>query len=259
MIILKLGGSVVTDKGNPMTADHPAIRQLALEIAASGNRDLIVVHGGGSYGHPLASKYRIADGLKEESQVLGFSKTHNAMLELNKMIIDALIEQDIPAFPLSPSSFIVTENGRIKTLQSEAISLLLRAGLVPVLFGDAVLDSHRGCSVLSGDQLATRLATDLDASGLVFGVDVDGVYTSNPKLNQNATLIRHLSISGVESIAHIEGSTQTDITGGMLGKVREAIPAVNSGIRVIVLNAKRPGNILKILKGEEVIATILEM
>ena len=257
MIVLKLGGSVITDKERPMTADRIAIGRLAEEVALSGVRELIIVHGGGSFGHPLAEKFKIAEGFKEEPQLLGFSKTHRAMMELNGMIVNALLEQGVPALPLPPSSFIITHDGRIKALNLEVLRSSLERGFVPVLYGDAVLDDVRGFTILSGDQLSARLALELGASRLIFGVDVDGVYTSNPKLDLEARLLEVLRLEEMEDVARVGGATSTDVTGGMLRKIREALPVVEAGIPVVILNAGRPHNIFKALRGERVIGTVL--
>jgi isopentenyl phosphate kinase len=257
MNILKLGGSVLTDKDKPKVADRAAIRRLSKEIALSGVVDLVLVHGGGSFGHPLAERYNIAEGFKEQPQVLGFSETHRAMVELNNMVVDALISRGIPTFPLPPASFIITSNGRIETLDLQVLRGLLKRGFIPVLYGNTVIDVRTGFSILSGDQLSARLALELKASRLVFGVDVDGVYTSNPKLNPDARLLEYLSLGEAENMAGIGRATTTDVTGGMLGKIREALPVVEAGIPVLILNAKKPHNIFKALKGERVIGTVL--
>ena len=95
-IILKLGGSVITVKDKPLTPNMDAIGRLAEEIAEADVSPLIIVHGGGSYGHPLAAKYKIAEGFKSRSQTLGFSKTHNAMVSLNMLVVESLLNEGVP-------------------------------------------------------------------------------------------------------------------------------------------------------------------
>jgi len=70
---------------------------LAEEIKNADVSPLIVVHGGGSFGHPVAKQYGINEGYKDSSQIIGFSKTHQAMTVLNNLVVDSLINQDIPA------------------------------------------------------------------------------------------------------------------------------------------------------------------
>lgn len=257
MMVLKLGGSVITVKNEPMTADDGNIRRLSEEIAAARPRRLVVVHGGGSFGHPVAKRYGIAEGFASDRQALGFSKTHQAMVTLNSLVVNALLDMAVPAVSVAPSSFIVTDEGRIGAADLDIVSRLVDRGIVPVLYGDAVLDRARGFSILSGDQLAVHLAVGLGASRLVFGVDVDGVYTSNPKLAPGARLIERLHLEELRGLVEIGRALTTDVTGGMLGKVSEAAAAVEAGVEVMIVNASKPGIILKALRGEPVTGTIL--
>jgi len=179
-MVLKLGGSVITVKDKPMTPRPEAIRRLAGEIAEADVK-LILIHGGGSYGHPVASRYGIAGGYRSEIQLRGFAETHQAMVKLNTLIVEALIEAGVPAIGVPPSSIIITTDGRITKLELQVLREMLKMGLTPVLYGDAVLDTRRGFTILSGDQLASRLAVELGAEKLIYGVDIDGVYTKDPK------------------------------------------------------------------------------
>ncbi|MCW4050596.1 MAG: isopentenyl phosphate kinase [Candidatus Bathyarchaeota archaeon] len=257
MQILKLGGSVVTDKDQPFKPHTENIERLAREIAASAPQSLVIVHGGGSYGHPVAKKFSINEGYKSPDQILGFSKTHQAMIQLNHIIVDALLAAGVPAFSVSPSSFIVTEKKRITTLDLSIVIKLLDSGMVPVLYGDAVLDSHQRFAILSGDQLIVKLAKYLDAKRVILGSDVDGVYTADPKLVETAELLRVLPISDVTGKVKIGEALSTDVTGGMLGKIMEVSEAAKAGVDVILLNACEPGRVQAALRGEKVIGTTL--
>ena len=179
------------------------------------------------------------------------------MVELSSLIVDALLDVAVSAVSVAPSSFIVTDEGRIGAVELDIVRRLVDLGIIPVLYGDAVLDRSRGFSILSGDQIAVRIAVDLDASRLLFGVDVDGVYTSNPKLDPEARLIERLPLDRLRGLVEIGGASTTDVTGGMLGKVSEAAVAVEAGVDVHIVNASKPGVILKALRGEPVRGTIL--
>ena len=72
-MILKIGGSVITDKNGELAARTEVINRLAEEIQKAGLKNLIIVHGGGSFGHPTAQKYGIKEGLKNETQHIGFA------------------------------------------------------------------------------------------------------------------------------------------------------------------------------------------
>jgi len=260
-VVLKLGGSVITRKEKPLTADLSAIERIAGEISQANVSQLVIVHGGGSFGHPLAKQYSIKEGYKgENQQLLGFVKTHQAMRALNKLVVDALIQHNISAVHVSPSSCIVTKSGRITTTMDEPLKKLLQTGFMPVLHGDAVLDSSQGFTILSGDQLVAFLAIRLNAEWIVMGLDVDGLFTADPKTNTTARLLSHCTLQELKNMQQqVTGAGVDDVTGGMLGKIVELAPAVERGIPVFMTNAAKPKNVYKALKGEkEVTGTLIQ-
>lgn len=254
--VVKLGGSVITVKEKPQTPNLPVIERLAREIKQADIRSLIIIHGGGSYGHPAAKEYRIAEGYKGPEQLIGFSKTRQAMMALNKFIVDALVQNNIAAVSVQPSAFILTKKGRISEFNPSLIEGMLKINLVPLLYGDAVLDEALGFSILSGDQLAVNLAINLKAKQIIIGVDVDGLYTEDPKLNPDAILIEGIKLNELRhSMKKISRARTTDVTRGMLGKILELIPAVEAGIKVKIINAKRANRLYKALRNEKVKGT----
>jgi isopentenyl phosphate kinase len=257
--ILKIGGSVITDKNGELAARTEAINRLAEEIQKASLKNLIIVHGGGSYGHPAAQKYGIKEGLKEDAQKVGFAETHHVMTILNGLVMDALVWHNIPALSVTPSSCVITENGRIKFFEATILKMLLKMGFAPVLYGDATLDEKTGFTVLSGDQIVSHLARKFDASKIVIGVDTDGLYDADPKVEKNAKLYAHLTLSELKKIREkLGGSTAADVTGGMLGKITELVPAIEQGIPVTIVNAAKPNRVYKALIGEAVEGTVIE-
>ena len=256
-IVLKLGGSVITHKEKPLKPNLPAIRRLAKEIASAKLDSLILVHGGGSFGHPLAKRYRIKEGYNgKASQLLGFAKTHEAMVALNKLVVDALIKEKIPAVAVSPSSLIITKSERIHSFPLESLTKLLQLGFVPVLFGDAVFDLDRGFTILSGDQLIAYLAIHYKAERIIVGVDVDGLCTGDPKANKEAKLFDYIKLEELPTVMRkIEETKTRDVTGGMSNKVQEIISAVEESISVFLINAAKPNRLYKSLKNEPVEGT----
>ena len=222
LVVLKLGGSVITEKDKPMIPDLDAIHRLAKEISDANVEQLIIVHGGGSFGHPLAEQYKIKEGYKEPSLIKGFTKTHQAMIELNKLVVDALIQNNVAAFSVSPSSCIITKTGRIQLFCDSILKSLLENKFVPVLFGDAVVDNDIGFTILSGDQLIVVLATRFNVKEIIFGVDVDGLFTADPKENTNAQLIPNITLHELKALKNsIDKAKTADVTGGMFGKILE--------------------------------------
>ncbi len=257
-IVLKIGGSVITDKNGELAARTEAINRLAEEIARARRESLILVHGGGSFGHPTASKHVIKDGLKKEAQKVGFAETHHVMTVLNGLVMDSLVWHEIAAVSIPPSSVMMTEAGRIKLFDDTATRTLLNMGFTPVLYGDAVLDEELGFTILSGDQIAAYLALKFNAPKIVFGVDTDGLFDSDPKINKNAKLQRQLTLNQLRDAQEKLGTTsKTDVTGGMSGKINELTPAVERGVEVEIVNASKPNRVYKALVGEKGEGTII--
>jgi len=257
--ILKIGGSVITDKSGELAARTETINRLSEEIQKAKVKDLIIVHGGGSFGHPTAQKYGIKEGVKQDPQKVGFAETHHVMTVLNGLVMDSLVWHNIPAMSVAPSCCIITENGRIKSFEDTVMKMYLNMGFVPVLYGDTTIDEKLGFTVLSGDQIVAYLARKLGANKVIIGVDTDGLYDADPKLVKNAKLYSHLTFSELKKIQDKLGkSTASDVTGGMLGKVSELIPAVEEGIPVIMVNAGKADRVYNALMGQDVEGTIIE-
>ena len=258
-VVLKIGGSVITDKNGALAARTEVINRLAEEIAKANAKNLIIVHGGGSFGHPTAQKYGIKEGLKDDAQKVGFAETHHVMTVLNGLVMDALVWHEVPAVSITPSSCMLTENGRIKLFDDTVSKMLLKMGFTPVFYGDATLDAKLGFTVLSGDQIVVHLARKFNASRIVLGVDVDGLCDADPKTDKNAKVYPHLTLQELKAFEGKLGrSTAPDVTGGMLGKVTELIPAVEQGIPVVIVNAAKPNRVYRALIGEKVEGTIIE-
>jgi isopentenyl phosphate kinase len=259
-IILKLGGSAITDKTGELAAKTEIINQLAEEIKRADLDNLIIVHGGGSFGHPTAAKYGIKDGYKEDpTQKLGFAETHHVMTVLNGLVMDALIWHEIPAVSVAPSSCFITENGTVKFFDETVLKSMAKMVFTPVMYGDAVLDEKLGFTILSGDQLVTYLALKYKATKIVVGVDTDGLFDLDPKTNPNAKPFKKLNLKELQDLQpKISKAAGTDVTGGMAGKIAELIPAIEAGIHVTVTGATKRLSIYRALTDQSVLGTEIE-
>lgn len=257
--ILKIGGSVITDKDGELAARTHSISRIADELKRASVSNLIIVHGGGSFGHPIAEKYCIKEGFKHATQVVGFAETHHIMTVLNGLFMDALVWRNIPAVSITPSSCIITHNGRIEYFEGTALKMLLKMCFCPIMYGDAVLDTELGFTILSGDQLIAHIATKLNAERLIVGVDVDGLYDADPKVESTARMFNHLTLQELKKLqSNLYKPTSGDVTGGMSGKIAELLPVVEKGIPVTIVNATKPDYIYRVLKGESVEGTLIE-
>jgi isopentenyl phosphate kinase len=207
----------------------------------------LVVHGAGSYGHIPVKQWGLESGLRISAQLRGVAATKSKLLDLEMILDNVFLRKRIPLIPLPASDFVVARNGRISSADLRPLRNWLRIGCIPSIGGDIVTDVRRGFSVVSGDQLAAYLAVKLKASRLVFGTDVDGIFDADPKLDPRARMLTKLTTSSALRVAK-EGkvSTAPDVTGGMSGKVAEAVVAASNGIPVYFVNLTKDQRLLKV-------------
>ena len=214
MIVLKLGGSVVTDKERPETLDGDALGQAADAVAnalAAGD-ELVIVHGGGSFGHHNASEHGVSttDGTHDAGAVL---EIHSAMKTLNQFVLSRLLERGVQAVPVHPFSTAHRDETGSLELPTAQIETMLAEGFVPVLHGDVIAHAGAGATIVSGDELVAELARDLAADRIGLCSTVPGVLNAD-----DAVIDRISAYEDVESV--LGASDATDVTGGMAAKVQ---------------------------------------
>jgi isopentenyl phosphate kinase len=236
LVIIKLGGSIVTKKFENGVIDYSRIRMLAEQIAPyAGSTTLIIVHGAGSCGHPEAKAYDIPSGVTKENAE-GIYVTHEAVSGLNHSVIAVLREAGIEAVSLSPFGCCLAENGRLVSAGISQIKAMLALGIVPVLHGDVVMDTKRGACIISGDQIIPYLAVRLGAKRIGLATDVGGVLS-------NGEIVPEITRKNVADI-NLGGSLNTDITGGMRGKINELLLLADDGIDSHIFAATRLADFL---------------
>jgi isopentenyl phosphate kinase len=262
MIILKIGGSILTNKDSTESeVDNVSLKRIASEIKASldnSDKELIIVHGAGSFGHPLAKEYKIGEPFDAEDypqKRIGFCKTQNAVKKLNMLICEAFIEEGLPVVSIPASSFMSATNKRITEGNLDYFNRYLKKGFIPVIYGDVVLDSQLEICVISGDQLIQYLAMNLNPTQVILGTDVDGVYNKNPKTHDDAIFFD--KFSSLDDLETLEGTTNIDVTGGMVGKIKELLYLADLGIESKIINAEVKDNIFKVLENKDVKGTVI--
>ena len=234
-VILKLGGSVITDKSGECAIDHARLHEVADELAARRASALVLVHGAGSCGHPEARRYRINDGLTREN-VPGVYQTHAAVSSLNAAVVGALRDAGVEAIGIHPFDLALAEDGRLVSFETRHIAEMTEHGIVPVLHGDVVMDRLRGSCIVSGDQLVTRLAVALGSGRVGLATDVPGVLA-------NGSVVPRIDRATAATL-DVGGSGKTDVTGGMRGKIAELLALADAGIESHIFHVSKIGRFL---------------
>lgn len=251
MILLKLGGSLITDKSKPLTADYDVIKRLAREIAEARREipelDLVLGHGSGSFGHSVAARYGTHQGARTEPQWQGFIEVWSAAQALNHILLDALHDAGVPALTFSPSASAICRDGELLDLAVEPLRRALEAQLVPVVHGDVAFDQQRGATILSTEHIFILLAQHLNPSrALLAGMEV-GVFEDHPRQEQPLQLISERDLDRI-AWESIKGA---DVTGGMEDKVRKALALsrTSPGTEVRIFSSLEPGSLTAALLG----------
>jgi isopentenyl phosphate kinase len=259
LVFLKLGGSLITDKSKPMTPKLDVIRRLADEIAqvihADTNIRLLIGHGSGSFGHAVADRYQTRSGGTGAAYWQGFSEVWAAARELNDIVIKELTRSGLPLIAFPPSAAIITENQRVKSWDIRPIKVALSQGLIPVVYGDVVLDSNLGGTILSTEELFHYLAGVLHPDEILLAGLDKGVFND---LHQPEEIIPLISPQNIHAVLpSLSSSKAVDVTGGMLTKVSLMVSLVveNPALKVRIFSGQEPGNLHKALSGEKIPAS----
>ena len=255
MFIVKLGGSVITDKSKEYCFRQEVMDRLSGEIKKSGS-DVIIVHGAGSFGHILAKQHELNEGYKNKDQLQGFSITHAMVQELNSRVLKSLHGSSIAAVSIPPHAILILDGHKSNTIDYTIFNYYLKNGFTPVTFGDVVLDKKLGFSICSGDLLMQLLAEHFKPEKVIFVIDEDGLYTSNPKLNKNAELISSTTPRELEKLT-TSADVHADVTRGMEGKIDAIKTIAKLGIDTVLLNGNKPNRLYNILVGKDAICTTI--
>jgi isopentenyl phosphate kinase len=229
------------------------LSRLAAEIAeamrASPHTRLLVGHGSGSFGHQAAARYGTLRGAAGRDQWRGFADVWAAASRLNRLVVDALSQEGLPVIAFPPSASTVCKSGEIIGMSFEPIERALASELLPVVAGDVAFDRDWGATIVSTEKVFAFLARKLNPRRVLLAGIEPGVYADFPTATRVLPSLRGADLSRIS----LGGSGATDVTGGMAGKVREALALAASipGLEVRIFSGVEPGAVrLAILGGE---------
>ncbi|MBU6333500.1 MAG: uridylate kinase [Chloroflexi bacterium] len=224
LTLIKLGGSVITDKRGTEQADDVTIAALAAELvavrAARPALPLVLGHGSGSFGHVYARRFGVHTGIAPDGDWMGFAMTAAAAQRLNRMVVDALLAAGLPAFSIQPSASARSTGGRLGPWAAETVDLALARRMLPVVYGDVAFDTQQGSAICSTEQILASLARRCAGPCRIVLVGESGVFTADPHRDPTARLIRQIDRRSIAAVLAGAGASHgVDVTGGMRGKL----------------------------------------
>ena len=209
MILIKLGGSIITNKDKPLSARKSTIDKITKSLRKL-DEPFVVVHGGGSFGHYWSVRYDMHTRPARYSQH-GISVIKNSMISLNKIVLDSFLKNRLNPYCLPPTDFMNGNRPIIKKVKE--IEKIAKSNLVPITFGDALWYGKKKSYILSGDRIITILAKMIRPRLSIFVLNVDGVFSDL----KTKKLIYEMKGQRLQ-VSEIP----MDVTGGMKRKLKEA-------------------------------------
>ena len=250
LALIKLGGSVATFKERPLAANIEAIEGVSRALARL-EIPIIIVYGGGSFGHYWSVKYDMHTK-PANYDVHGVSVVHESMIALNQIIVNSMIRAGLNPYGISPSALTTGHKPIVSKIKQ--IYAMAQSKLIPVTFGDIVYVEGAKYSILSGDALMTILARVLQPLRIIFATNVDGIY----KNSKSMEVVHQIqAVNKRKSIEFFETSG-IDATGGMQRKVTEAFKIASNGMDVLMINGLIPERIVEAAQGTLKVGTVIK-
>ncbi len=246
-VVIKWGGGLITHKDRLCSVNMEVIDSLS-KVCASSNKNLVIVHGAGSFGHMKAKKFRLAEGdIPGLEQLQAVDEVRNDMLELNRIVTESLSEHGVSAKSFPPHMWA---KGTGPNFEGE---LPIHDG-VTIVYGDVVDDEENVFGILSGDDLMLRYATELpDVERAVFAIGgVDGLLRVPPSKAGPDDLIE---VWSPDMVFEGEHESEIDVTGGIGLKASRGAMISQKGIDVLLINGQISERVLAAIEGNSVIGT----
>jgi len=212
-----------------------------------------VLHGAGSYGHPGAVRFHLAEppgAIPAHERTRGAALVSAEVRRLHGAVLRALLDRGVNAWSVPPATVARQKAGVLTGVDPAAFTDALDRGLVPVAFGDVVPDADWGSSILSADTLALALAPPLHARRVLFVSDVDGVLRYPPGHPGRPEVYPTVDAAILAALHPSRGAP--DVTGGIRGKVRTMLELAALGVDAGLISGLRHGALHRAVRGESV-------
>ncbi len=251
-IVIKLGTNILRNEEGEVALSriYSFIEDIS-KLIKSGKEVIIVTSGAVGLGKKkLNLETTEGDGVKQACAAVGQSR------------LMSFYENGFGVFDIPIAQILLTEDDfslrhRYLSLRT-TLNKLLEMGVVPIINQNDTVSTIELADRLAGmkvsfsdnDKLSALVSSELDANLLILLSDIDGLYTSNPKENPDAELIKEVD-EVTDEILALGTEASEGGRGGMKTKLEAAKLVTRSGGKVLIANGKVPYIISKIFDGED--------
>jgi len=102
------------------------------------------------------------------------------------------------------------------------------------------------------DSLSAKVAVMVEADLLIILSDIDGLYSSDPKRDQSASILTEVEEITEDIERSASGIGSSFASGGMATKIAAAKICRENNIETVIINGNDPKNILKVISGKPI-------
>ena len=249
-IVEKIGTSTITHEGTG-SLNLEKLERLVRVLTDIRNQDKeIVVVSSGAIGAG-----RKALGIKERPKTLSVKQACAAVGQARLMMI---YQKLFAEYNQVIAQILITKRIMLNEISlanaKNTFQELLKLGVIPIvnendpISTDQIQEENFG----DNDTLSANVAELVQADLLILLSDIDGLYSDDPRKNENARFISYVDNIDDKLEAMAKGADTTFGTGGMTTKIAAAKLAGVAGVDMVIANGDDITNIRKILNGEEI-------
>lgn len=255
-IVIKFGTNILTNaEGDVSLSRVYSFIEDVSNLKKMGKEVILVTSGAVGLGKKkLKIDSTEAVAMKQACAAIGQSKLmsiyENAFDQYNLVVAQILLTEDDFSQRKKYLSLRTTLN---KLLELNVIPIINQNDTVSTIELAELYSATQVC-FSDNDKLSALVASELDADLLVILSDIDGLFDSNPKTNQNAKIIPIVEKITPEIMAYGEEASSGG-RGGMKTKLEAARVVTRSGGTVVIANGQVP-YVIKQIFAENEIGTI---
>ena len=250
-IVLKFGSNLITT--NNTVLNYKVIDSLVSQIAKifEEHEIVLVTSGAVAAGLQYISSERSTKILKKNSLV-----QKQILASVGQPILMKAYEESFDKHSISISQALLARgdfenrNGYLNIRNT--LLELLQIGILPIINENDVVATEELNRYGDNDRLSAMVANAVDADILILLGTIDGLYTEDPNINNDATKIEIVEKIASNIISYVKGPVDKVGTGGMISKIQAANIATKSGISMYIASGLQNQVIQRIINDETV-------